>query len=196
MQPSKRCFIAVEIPAEIQKSLHRVILNTSLTPENGFRPVRPGMIHITLKFLGDTLLSLLPGIQQGLSEIAANFQPFEVQVKGVGAFASWDHPKTIWAGLIFPPQLNNLAARINQFCSSLGFAAEKRPFSAHLTLARVSDYPHRERLKQTLERLRQFENTGFGITKVTGITLFQSTLGTGGSVYTPISCHEFNGDKV
>ena len=54
MQNSLRCFIALEIPEEIQKSLVKVINMAQLIPANGFRPVRSGMVHVTLKFLGDT----------------------------------------------------------------------------------------------------------------------------------------------
>jgi RNA 2',3'-cyclic 3'-phosphodiesterase len=196
MQPTQRCFIALEIPGEIQNSLSRVISNANLSTANGFRPVRPGMIHITLKFLGDTSLLLIPNIQRGLSEIVLHALPFEVLVKGVGAFASWDHPRTIWAGLIFPPELNLIASRIDQMCTLLDFPSENRPFSPHLTLARVSNQPDREKLKHAIEQLREYQNSEFGRLKVTGVTLFQSKLGAGGSVYTPLSFHKFNFHKV
>jgi 2'-5' RNA ligase len=196
MESPQRCFIAIEIPREVQKALVRVISIASLSAANGFRPVRPGMIHITLKFLGDTSIRLIPDIQRDLSEFIAQVPPFEVLVKGLGAFTSWDQPRTIWAGLIYPPELNNIASRIDQICTLLGFPSENRPFSPHLTLARVSDQPDREKLKRAIEQLRQYQNSEFGSLKVTGVTLFQSKLGAGGSVYTPLSFHKFNFNKV
>lgn len=196
MEPTQRCFIAMEIPGEVQKALARVISSANLTAVNGFRPVRSGMIHLTLKFLGDTSIKLIPALQRGLSEIVIHVQPFEVQVKGVGAFSSWDHPRTIWAGLIVPLELTAMASRIDQMCTLQGFPPEKRAFSPHLTIARVSEHPDRETLEKAMEQLRQYQNTVFGCVLVTGVTLFQSTLGPGGSVYTPISVHKTAINKV
>lgn len=196
MESTQRCFIALEIPGEVQKALARVMSSANLSTDNGFRPVRFGMIHITLKFLGDTSLLLIPALKRGLSEIVSGTPPFEVLVKGVGAYASWDHPRTIWAGLIFPPELKIIASKVDQMCALLGFPSEKRPYSPHLTLARVSDRPDREKIKHAMDQLRQYQSTEFGSIRVTGVTLFQSTLGTGGSVYTPISIHKTGMTKV
>jgi RNA 2',3'-cyclic 3'-phosphodiesterase len=196
MEPTQRCFIAMEIPGEVQKSLARVISSANLTAVNGFRPVRSGMIHLTLKFLGDTSFELIPALQRGLSEVVSQAQPFEVQVKGVGAFASWDHPRTIWAGLIVPSELTTMVSSIERMCTLQGFLPEKRPFSPHLTLARVSEHPDREKLEIAIEQLRQYQNTEFGSVLVTGVTLFQSTMGQGGSIYTPISGHKTGITKV
>ena len=187
-----RCFIALEIPEEIQLALVKVTSKAQLVPANGFRPVRPGMIHVTLKFLGDTPLSKIPGIKKALAEIARSQKPFTLRVEGLGAFASWDHPRTIWVGLTSPPDLLNLAVKINQMTSQLGFPIENRPFSPHLTLARVSEGADRNKIKQCIDQLRQTSSVVFGDFTVSQVVLFQSSLQRGGSIYTPLSIHRFN----
>jgi len=191
-----RCFIAIEIPTDIQKKLSSVITNSQLTLSNGFRPVRTGMIHVTLKFLGETAPDQLKNLQKGLEQIALFSSPFEFIVRGIGVFTSWSHPRTIWAGLIGNTELNNLASRVDQMCVPLGFPAETRPLSPHLTLARVAEHVDPQRIRQPLEQLRQYQESDFGGFQADHLTLFSSTLGPGGSIYSPLSTHRFQLEKV
>jgi 2'-5' RNA ligase len=196
MHNSLRCFIALEIPEEIQESLVKVINLAQLIPANGFRPVRSGMVHVTLKFLGDTPQSKIPEIKELLSRIAVTQTIFQLQIKGLGAFASWDHPRTVWAGLAYPPELRDLTAQINKRIESLVFPIDNRPFSPHLTLARVSEGADFRRVKQCIEVLRQNSNMVFGNITVSRLVLFKSALQRGGSIYTAVSTHNFSGRKM
>ncbi len=196
MQNSLRGFIALEIPEGIQVELNRVIIRSRLNSTNGFRPVRPGMIHLTLKFLGDVPLSSISEIQLGLSKLADLFKPLTFQMKGLGAFSSWDHPRTIWAGMVFPQELTALSLAIDKMCAQLSFPIEKRPLSPHLTLVRISDRADFVKVRSCLQNLRQNQNDDFGMVSVSQITLFQSTLQPGGSIYTRISIHPFGEDRV
>jgi 2'-5' RNA ligase len=191
-----RTFIAIEIPSVIQEKLAATIREAHLSPENGFRPVRSGMIHITLKFLGNTDSALLPRIGETLAASAKSYPPFDVQVKGLGAFSSWEHPRTIWAGLGYPQALPALAAQIDDHCARFKFARETRPFSPHLTLARVSEYASREKTTACVQALRQNPLLDFGKLTVSTITFFQSTLQAGGSIYTPIDTYALGHEKV
>ncbi len=191
-----RTFIAIEIPPAIQEKLVTIVREAHLTPENGFRPVRSGMIHITLKFLGDTDSTLLPRIGEILAAIAKSYPPFDVQAKGLGAFSSWDHPRTVWAGLAYPKALPALAAQIDEQCARFKFARETRPFSPHLSLARVSEYANREKTAACLQPLRQNALLDFGNLTVSKITFFRSTLQAGGSIYTPIATYPLSQGKV
>jgi 2'-5' RNA ligase len=191
-----RTFIAIEIPPAIQEKLVTIVREAHLTPENGFRPVRSGMIHITLKFLGDIDSTLLPRIGEILAAIAKSYPPFDVQVKGLGAFSSWDRPRTVWAGLAYPKALPALATQIDEQCARFKFARETRPFSPHLTLARVSENANREKTAACLQPLRQNALLDFGNLTVSKITFFRSTLQAGGSIYTPIATYPLSQGKV
>lgn len=196
MPSQLRTFIAIEIPPAIQEKLVTIVREAHLTPENGFRPVRGGMIHITLKFLGDTDSTLLPRIGEILAAIAKSYPPFDVQVKGLGAFSSWDRPRTVWAGLAYPKALPALATQIDEQCARFKFARETRPFSPHLTLARVSENANREKTAACLQPLRQNALLDFGNLTVSKITFFRSTLQAGGSIYTPIATYPLSQGKV
>ena len=45
-----RCFVAVELPAPMREEIGR--LQGQIAVE-GLRPVRPELVHVTIKFLGD-----------------------------------------------------------------------------------------------------------------------------------------------
>ena len=196
MHSTSRCFIAIEIPAEIQKKLSIVISNSQLTVPNGFRPVRSGMIHVTLKFLGDTTQEQVKSLQRSLDQISSISSVLDLNVRGIGVFSSWSHPRTIWAGLIGNAELINLASKVNQICIPLGFPSETRPFSPHLTLARVTEHINPQKTRQSMEQLRQYQDSDFGSFLADHLTLFHSTLAPGGSIYSPISIHQFQSKKV
>jgi 2'-5' RNA ligase len=191
-----RSFIGIEIPQEIQKELTSIITSARLFPENGFRPVRMGMIHLTLKFLGDTAMDLVPKIQEGLSLLARSQKTFQFKIQGIGAFPSWDLPRIIWVGLVDTHPLTNLAHNIDELCKGFGFQEDKRPFSPHLTLARVSDRANFDKLKPCVTELKQSPPFTIGIVTAQEITFFKSDLQPGGSVYTAISKHPFSAGIV
>jgi 2'-5' RNA ligase len=192
MQSSQRTFIAIEIPADIQNNLKILMKKAQLTGINGFRPVRPEMIHLTLKFLGDSTEFQIVRIQEILSGISRTRLPFEIQVRGLGAFPSWDNPRTIWAGLTYPPVLQELSEKIDESTKTIGFPVEKRCLSPHLTLARIKEGGDRKIIRKTLELLLQYPENCFGIFVVSHLVLFESKLQPGGSIYTPISIHRFS----
>jgi len=196
MSNSIRCFIAIEIPTEIQLALSRVIHQAQLNRETGFRPVRPDSIHLTLKFLGDVEQEKATGITAGLTELSNKVEPFTFQVRGLGAFPSWDRPRTIWAGLQYPSALPDLFKIVDEFTSNAGFPGESRKFSPHLTLARVSDQADPVVARPRIAALQSLPETLFGEAHATHLTFFRSILQPGGSVYRPLSVHPFKGQKV
>jgi 2'-5' RNA ligase len=196
MQLSLRTFIAIEIPDEIQNALKTMINNAQLTRMNGFRPVRPEMIHLTLKFLGETNRTQISRIQEILSEISRTQIAFKIQVKGLGAFASWENPRTVWAGLAFPPELQELSVKINESTRAIGFPQEKRVLSPHLTLARTMEDGDRRIIRKNLEPLRQYSDTSFGVFVVNHLVFFESKLQPGGSIYSPISIHPLSSPRI
>ncbi len=193
MYDTIRCFIAIEIPAEIQTALSRTITRAQVNRTSGFRPVRPESIHLTLKFLGDVEQEKLPGITAGLAELCTQVESFNYQVRGLGVFPTWDRPRTIWAGLQYPPALTDLYRLVDEFTTNAGFPGESRKFSPHLTLARVSEQADALILRQKIQTLKSLTETSFGEVHATQLTFFRSILQPGGSVYQSISVHPFTG---
>lgn len=73
-----------------------------------------------------------------LAEAAAGVAAFDLEVRDLGAFPSATRPRVLWAGIgAGATQTAALAARLEAALEPFGFASEGRPFSAHVTLARV-----------------------------------------------------------
>ncbi len=129
-----RAFIAIELPEEIRHALER--------EQSRFRPACPGArwtrpegIHLTLRFLGEISDAQTVQLVEKLKGLEA-FAPFTVEVGRFGFFPDARRPRVFWAGVSLPPELVQLAQRIETLVRELGFPPEHRDFRPHLTLAR------------------------------------------------------------
>ena len=95
-----RMFIAIPLPTEVRAVLEQVsaALDQPLPPR-AVRWVKPDLMHVTLRFLGDTAVSLIPTIITGLDRICAQQQAFYLVVGGLGCFPNRKRPRVIWTGL-------------------------------------------------------------------------------------------------
>ena len=77
-----RTFIAIELDEELRHNLRRLQdgLREQVAPRS-VRWVRPEGVHLTLKFLGDTPLDKIDGVQAALAQ-AASQVPEERQIPG------------------------------------------------------------------------------------------------------------------
>lgn len=187
-----RLFIAVPLAEPIEQQL--AALSDKLRKFSEGLPinwVKAGNIHLTLKFLGKTTEDTASRIQREIGSVAAQFQPMRCKLGGLGAFPNVDRPRVIWTGLDSEDKLadlKRLAFTIDLAMSRLGFEAESKPFSAHLTLGRVKvirgKLPElvRQRLANLTGHLRttSVEPTEFTLER---IVLFQSILKPEGPVY-------------
>lgn len=183
MPQALRLFIAIELTPEIHAQLGKLI--DAIKPFDRYKLnwVKAENIHLTLKFLGDTPESAIPSISQALTLAAQQNTPFSLSVSGTGCFPSPRQPRVFWAGLQAPPQLNRLQKDIDQSLLPLHIAAEKRPFSPHLTLARVPESCPPESAAAVFQQLLKYQNTVFGNFQVDRVTLFKSTLTRQGAIY-------------
>jgi 2'-5' RNA ligase len=150
------------------------------------RWVRPEAIHVTLKFLGEVDASRVEGIRAAL---AAAISPFEVRVRpaALGTFGG-NQLRVLWVGLegdIEP--LASLAGAVEVALEPLGFPREQRPFAAHLTLARPRNTVHPAELRTLASLARGYEAPRLPSMTLRSVSLMQSTLGRGGSVYTRLA---------
>ena len=101
MPECTRVFIAIAIPEPLERELAR--LQAELAPDvPGCRWTSALPFHLTLAFLGDVPNSDLSAICQVVAASAASIEPFEIEVKGLGAFPSATRPRVIWAGVTAP----------------------------------------------------------------------------------------------
>jgi RNA 2',3'-cyclic 3'-phosphodiesterase len=136
-----RAFIAIHLPENVKQELGRVNDQlAALAPAGSVRWVRPELIHLTLRFLGDTAVAQLPRLAAALDQAAAQHAPCTLRLGRVGCFPNCRRPRVIWAGLQGDlAQVTALKQALDGALAPLGWEAEDRPFAPHLTLGRVSD---------------------------------------------------------
>ena len=184
---SLRAFIAVEIPHEIRQAIHEqatVALKRTIGPL--VRWVPPENLHLTLKFLGDISPASVDMLTQMLRAEADAARPFEMHVGGLGSFPSLRRARVLYIGIQAGAGLEALNHGIESACVRLGYEAEERPFSPHLTLGRVRQEvspADGQKIRAALEGLRI---DSLGTARVDSAHLFKSDLKPSGSVYTQL----------
>jgi|MudIll2142460700_1097286.scaffolds.fasta_scaffold37816_2 2'-5' RNA ligase len=175
-----RLFVAVNLPEEITGRLASV-QDQLRAAQADVSWVRPGNVHLTLKFLGETEEARLAGIQAALAETARGHAPFAFDLTGLGSFGG-RAPRVVWVGVEQGAEpLTRLAEAVEAGMAALGFAREKRGFTAHLTLGRVRSPRNAERL---LAALAEWRRERFGSAPVGQVDLMESQLDPRGSIYT------------
>ena len=185
---SWRVFAALELPSELQQQLARLqeALKAAVPPRS-VRWVRPEGIHLTLKFYGDIDPAVLPDLQAGLGRAAALVAPMQLTVAGVGAFPNAARPTVIWAGVSGQMEpLQRLQAAVEREAAPLGFSPEARGYTPHLTLGRVNAGPGGGEGRGLTQALTAERERQMGSFKPDHLSLMNSELRPGGSVYTEL----------
>ena len=176
-----RAFICLELPKHVRDTID--VKATSLLKKTGARCswVKPGNLHLTLKFLGDIPESIVPKLAAALEKVVAKAAPLSLSLKDVGTFGG-RNPRVIWVGIGGETvALEEMANAVDRAVANLGFPREKRRFGPHLTIARVRESKSAKRLLEKIEEI-ELPNESFIADRV---TLMKSTLSTGGSIYEP-----------
>ncbi len=139
MAESLRLFVALELPAPVLRALEAV--QERLRADAASRAVRwtrPEGIHLTLKFLGDTPADDRDAIAAALREAVRGHAPLTLRAEGLGCFPNPGRPRVVWVGLTGDlAPLEALQRSVEAALEPLGFPAERRGFSPHLTLGRA-----------------------------------------------------------
>ncbi len=184
--PVIRAFIAIDMPADIHKKLDDVSTYLQkISHVNAVRWVPARNIHLTLKFLGEVSPTNLELLTKILASEAAKHHTFELSVGSLGAFPALRRPRVIWIGIEAPPDLTALQHSIETETIRLGYAAEDRAFTPHLTLARISHNASHEDVTQIGDHLVDYKVGLLGRVNVSRVMLFKSDLQPGGAIYTP-----------
>ena len=131
-----RLFIAVPLHPEVQDRA------AACLPRDlpGVKPVAPALLHVTLAFLGSTPDGLLPAVVEAARAAATGEQPFELAFDRGGRFPATGRPRTLWLGIgAGADDLARLAEKLAAALRAGGLRSDDRPFSPHLTVARVRE---------------------------------------------------------
>jgi 2'-5' RNA ligase len=176
-----RLFTAIDLPGAIQTTLDELVARLKPLARIAWSPA--SNLHITTKFIGEWPDGRLDELKHALAGLGRR-APFEIQVRGVGFFPNPKNPRVFWVGIRAPEDLADLAMQTGHALAALGVALETRPYSPHLTLARIREPQPLDSLREAIQRGADLE---FGSFTATRFHLYQSRPGPGGSVYTPLA---------
>ncbi len=153
-----------------------------VNPDRDIRWVKPQGFHLTFRFLGNIEQTRVAPLLTALRAAAKLHPQFRVRTQGLGAFPSLTRPRVLWARL-HGDGLQELHTKIEAALGSCGFPPEGRAFRPHITLGRVRSP---RGWNSVLERIKAYLQYDFGESPIDKVTLYQSDLGPGGAVYTPL----------
>lgn len=131
-----RLFTAIDLPPEMLEKLGQFL--SRLRPLAKLRWTAVENLHITTKFIGEWPEARLDEMKMALRGVVQNGS-IDIAVHGVGWFPDQRRPRVFWAGVDGGEPLSALAQATEGAVSKLGVPVEPRPYSPHLTLARVKD---------------------------------------------------------
>ncbi len=181
-----RLFTGLGIPYEVRRNLE--LLLAHLKPMADIRWSPPENLHITTKFIGHWDAERLEEVKAALSTVKAE-SPIRISISGLGWFPNSRSPRVFWAGVEAPPALAELAEKTEQALAEIGVPVEKRPFSPHLTLARIPSPGQLQQLKQAVANL---PSADFGTFTADRFILYESKLSPQGSRYSALAQFPFN----
>ncbi len=139
-------------------------------------------IHLTLKFLGNVSTNRVEEVKSALAKVT--FSPFSLEIKGAGAFPNLKRMNVIWIGVGEGWSKAQLVfEQTEKYLHEVGFSRETRPFSPHITIARVKSGRKRDELAGFLEHLA---DESFGTFHADRVRLKQSILSRSGPKYSTL----------
>jgi 2'-5' RNA ligase len=133
-----RLFIALNLPKKERTRIHRAA-RALRERDLPVRWTEADDYHLTLKFLGDVRGGRRDPVEHVMEKVAGGTQPFEVTVRGFGAFPTIRKPRVLWVGAAATPELRCLKQDLEWGLAEFGFERETRAFHPHVTLGRADE---------------------------------------------------------
>lgn len=139
-------------------------------------------MHLTVRFIGAADEARTEAIKRAM-EVPFPIAPFELRFAGAGAFPGAGTPRVIWVGVeAGTERLREIERETTRRLQSVGIPPEDRPYSPHLTLARVRDAAG----LRTRALVEGLERVPAGATRCEAITLYESRLSPQEPAYLPL----------
>jgi 2'-5' RNA ligase len=133
---SLRLFVAFDVSAEAADAVVRAA-EPWTTALPGVRWVPRENWHVTLKFLGQTWPRLEGWVHDRVGEVARRHGSAPTRLTAMGSFPGRGRARVLWAGIDDETgALGRIAAALDEALRR-EFSPEARPFSPHLTVARI-----------------------------------------------------------
>jgi 2'-5' RNA ligase len=201
-----RTFVAIEMPAsvrqvvaDVQQRLAHSLAAASMP--NLVRWTAPQHLHLTLRFLGETSDAQRLLVERELASRLPVQPACALALHQLGVFPNWRRPNIIWVDFAgATTQLLRVQSAVERAVQAVGFAAEERPFTPHLTIGRVArdaGPPARQQLGERVQREQahcaaQLAAAAAHFT-AEAVAFVQSDLRPSGPIYTTLASYSLKG---
>jgi 2'-5' RNA ligase len=177
-------FVAIDIDPGVLGaigSLQRE-LGRDMPSSKGVKWVRPDLIHLTLKFLGDLDQAAADKACRVVAHAALRQAGFTVNVSGLGVFGR--PARVLWAGIDRSYELGRFRASLEKYLVKAGMEADRQKYSPHLTIARVNNF---KASKSVAQLAKEHRTVQLGSFFADSVCMYKSELTSGGPEYTLLS---------
>ena len=177
-----RSFIAFDIDSESVIKRLTEVQNTLANTGANLKIVQPQNIHVTMRFLGNISPNIIDSIYEEMEQVS--FAPFEIELRGVGAFPTLKYPRVLWVGIKKgAEELADISGQLEPRLRRLGFKPDPKGFSPHLTIARVRSGRNKAELIRVVTESEDYQ---FGVVKTSCLRLKKSVLTPKGPIYSTL----------
>lgn len=176
--PEIRAFLAIDLDDDLKPKINKIIKEFKGI-DTRINYVDLANLHLTLKFFGEIDVEGLKLLEDTIAKVVSEFEPFNIKIRGCGAFPNTNHIKVIWLGIEDDTVIKQLHDRLDKEFTRLGFDKDKK-FSSHLTIGRMKSAKNKDRVKSVIE---SFDDVEIGEMEVNKIILKKSTLKPSGPIY-------------
>ena len=178
-----RLFTGIAIPQAVTDRLEKSL--AILRPVVALRWTPVANLHITSKFIGAWPEERLEELQQTLGAVEVPGE-MEITIARFGFYPNPHAPRVFFSG-VSAPGFQRLSRTLDDALEPLGCPREERPFSPHVTLARIGAKTGGDGIGGLRERIASLNNFEFGGFTATEFHLYLSNTGPEGSVYTRLA---------
>ena len=179
----KRLFVAIKVNPDEQFLKHYEGFKQQLSSSR-ITWVQPQVMHLTLKFLGNTADEMIPVICDNLEKVAESNFEFDFTLEHLGIFGSSYLPRVVWLGSSQPAQMAALGNNVIDHFHEAGFLRDRQNFVPHLSLGRIKEAGNKKYFQEVMNKYRHSLKQYMGVQK---IILYQSILRSSGPIYQQIS---------
>ena len=174
-----RTFVALEMSPGVEAAATRLIAQLKKADAK-VRWVEDENLHLTLHFLGDVLNTDLMRVCDTVQNVADQFEPFPIDICGVGAFPRVTQPRAIWLGVDVSgaKKLRELHFELRDALDAIGVHTDTRKYQPHLTLGRC-----KQSTPELTQQLNQFADFQAETMLVDELTVFASFVEAGHPTY-------------